>query len=295
MIHQVMVITNVGICIYNHSFTDTRVDSQLIGGFTTAIDAFSAQLTHYKQNIEMLQMSELEMHIESFSNDEIAIIVFVNKYDHLELIDDVIFELKNLFLEKFGHIKVIEIFSMEQFNPFDEIVLKICKTSLDIGIISPQSQIKQDFWHFLSKNSPKSSQSVSDSELSTLENLNIFKFVDHNLTNCDVTFWNIDIENEKLMNQLLENKNFAYILIEPNMDFIAYTLPKLFKIRQNQPNLKIYGIVFKQDHMILSENLSLILKIPIFEFTKQENQYGNLQKFIRSTILGTGTGGIINE
>ena len=81
MIHELMIVSQGGLCIYSYEFTEMQVNPQLVAGFTTAIDTFSESLLENKQNIDSLQMTALNLKISRFLHNALSMIIFFNKYD----------------------------------------------------------------------------------------------------------------------------------------------------------------------------------------------------------------------
>ncbi|MCK5343952.1 MAG: hypothetical protein KAR20_11140 [Candidatus Heimdallarchaeota archaeon] len=66
MIHEIMVVSQGGLCFYYYEFTKMKIDPQLVAGFTNAIESFSESLIQNQQSIENLQMSALNLRISHF-------------------------------------------------------------------------------------------------------------------------------------------------------------------------------------------------------------------------------------
>ena len=72
MIQRVMIVSQAGLCIYSYDFSILSDSyTQLVSGFTTAINTFSQTLIDKEQNIESLQMSALNIRISSFLHDNL--------------------------------------------------------------------------------------------------------------------------------------------------------------------------------------------------------------------------------
>jgi hypothetical protein len=270
MIHQIMIITDSGISIFNHEFSDMKIEPVLFGGFTTALNNFSREIIEMEQNIESIKMSRLKLIISNFKNFNLVLVI--NKYDEIAIFQSLIIELQNIFLEMYGHLNESDLNCISNFDSFHPIAAKLGHSHIDIGIISSQSQIKKDYWNFL--------QQLDGCVLphtKMIQNWNTLQFVLDKISNCDITLWNIDLEhNIEYFNQIVNDKPILFLLIEPNLKKIFDFIPLINVLKQNKK--EIYGIIIKNYGKILSSNCEVILKIPIFELDVQSIEDKSLFK-----------------
>ena len=142
MIHEIMIVSQGGLCVYSYEFTEMKINPQLVAGFTTAIGTFSQSLLEREQNIESLQMTALNLKISPFLHNALSMVVFFNKYDNIDTINSIIIDLQTQFIESFGKYEIEDFFNMSLLKPFNDIVIPLCNTHIDIGMLSVQSVYK---------------------------------------------------------------------------------------------------------------------------------------------------------
>lgn len=281
MIHQVMVITNSGLSLFVHEFSEMRINAQLFSGFTTALNDFSTELIGKAQNIESVKMSQYQILTSKFK--DFTLVLVVNKYDDEKTFESLIVALQNSFLEKYGRLQESEWNNIAHFDSFHPIVEKMCKSHLDIAILGSQSQTKSRIWDYL-----KSSEASEDHGSKAIENWNVLEYNFPKLPNCDISIWNLDLEqNPETLIHMLEEKRIVFILIESTFAKIITLIPIIEMIKKTRTNLDIYGIALQNVGMILKKNCEVLLNIPIFEINMNDpNTKSNLDKFIFKAVLG---------
>jgi hypothetical protein len=63
-----MIIANSGICMFNHEFSEMKVNPQLFSGFAIALNSFTHEMTERNQSLESVKMTQLQLIISSFQN-----------------------------------------------------------------------------------------------------------------------------------------------------------------------------------------------------------------------------------
>ena len=278
MIHQIMVIAESGINLFNHEFTRSRIDPTLFGGFTTALNNFSHELMENDQNIESVNMSRLKLVISFFKHFYITLVI--NKYDVISEFQPMIVELQNCFLEKYGHLEEMEWNQISLFEGFTQITHELCKSQVNIAVISLQSQLKMEFWNYLSQlNQPNHLD------------WNTVQMRCNSITNCNVSIWNLDLVKNALTSdyyqKLLEDKPLVIVLIEPNLNRVLEVLPFIVDFKRIYREKEIYGIICKGYGPMLKNNCEVLLKIPVIELDLKSPQAASeIEAFISDIVIG---------
>ncbi len=286
MIHEIMIVSQGGLCVYSHEFTEMQVNPQLVAGFTTAIDTFSQSLLEREQNIDSLQMTALNLKISRFLHNALSMIIFYNKYDSIDIINSIMIDLQTQFIESFGNYEVEDFFNTALLKPFDKIAIPLCTTHLDIGMLSVQSSYKSKLWEIIVNINNRSSGESSFSEEIKTE-LKTIEYNNPNLPNCDILIWNLDLETVKLHQNIFLNNQIFIIIIEADFDFIQKYISMIEILKKNNSNSLIVGIIMKESGAITKKNVEKLLQIPIFELSINEpSAKDNLSDIIYKCIIG---------
>lgn len=288
MIHQIMIVSKGGLCLYHYNFSIMEINPQLVAGFTTAIDSFSQSLIAERQSIESLQMSALYLRITPFSQGNLTMIVFFNKYDNLEIIDLLIFDLQTQFLERFGYMNFHQSNDLNVFRKFDKIVETLSVININIGFISHQSDYKTDIWKKFSNAQIKESGNdpVNSRGLKEI-GLNAIQIKDPLLKSCILSIWNYNIESLEKNVKLLQDNHLFLVIIEPNFEFLQNLVSKIAFLREKFPKAQISGLIVSEKGAITQKNCELILQIPTFEiFLDNTSLHEDLIKILRDITLG---------
>ena len=286
MIHEIMIVSQGGLCLYSYEFTEMNVNPQLVAGFTTAIGTFSQSLLEREQTIESLQMTALNLKISPFLHNALSMIVFFNKYDNIDIINSIIIDLQTQFIESFGNYDVNDFFNITLLKPFDDIVTPLCITHIDIGMLSVQSLYKSKLWELLvnindgNLNVPQVSDE-NKKELKTIE------YIDSNLPNCDISIWNFDLEAAEMHQNIFQNKQIFIIIIEANLDFIQKYISIIEILKKNYSNSLMVGVKMTESGTITKNNVERLLQIPIYELSINEpSAKENLTDIINNCVIG---------
>ena len=292
MIHEVMIVSQGGLCLYHYEFTKMKIDPQLVAGFTNAIDSFSASLIKKHQNIESLQMSSLNLRISSFLRKTLSVILFYNKYDSVEVLDQIIIELKSQFIERFGHYRLEDFYDMNILRPFDSVVVSLCKTHFDIGLLSSQSPYKSQLWNLIEQINvgqpkidlqPLSSVSSEENQFK----LNTMGYYDESLPNCDISLWNLDLETVESSQHIFQNKHIFLLIIEPDFKFIRRHLAMIELLKESFTDSHIVGILLTDYGTITKKNCETLLQIPLSVFQIDvPDAKANLKNILHEAVLG---------
>jgi len=286
VIHEIMIVSQGGLCVYSYEFTEMKVNPQLVAGFTTAIGTFSQSLLEREQTIESLQMTALNLKISPFLHNALSMIVFFNKYDNIDIINSIIIDLQTQFIESFGNYDVNDFFNITLLKPFDDIVIPLCITHIDIGMLSVQSLYKSKLWELLvnmndgNLNVPQVSDE-NKKELKTIE------YIDSNLPNCDISIWNFDLEAAEMHQNIFQNKQIFIIIIEANLDFIQKYISIIEILKKNYSNSLMVGVKMTESGTITKNNVERLLQIPIYELSINEpSAKENLTDIISNCVIG---------
>ena len=286
MIHEIMIVSQGGLCVYSYEFTEMNVNPQLVAGFTTAIGTFSQSLLEREQTIESLQMTALNLKISPFLHNALSMIVFFNKYDNIDIINSIIIDLQTQFIESFGNYDVNDFFNITLLKPFDDIVIPLCITHIDIGMLSVQSLYKSKLWELLvnindgNLNVPLVSDE-NKKELKTIE------YIDSNLPNCDISIWNFDLEAAEMHQNIFQNKQIFIIIIEANLDFIQKYISIIEIFKKNYSNSLMVGVKMTESGTITKNNVERLLQIPIYELSiNEQSAKENLTDIINNCVIG---------
>jgi len=286
VIHEIMIVSKGGLCIYSYEFTEMKVNPQLVAGFTTAIDSFSQSLLERKQSIDSLQMTALNLKISPFLHNALSMVVFFNKYDSINIINSIIIDLQTQFIESFGNYDLEDFYQTSLLNPFDKIAIPLCITHVDIGMLSVQSSYKSKLWELILNINNTSSNNTSISG----EINNELKTIDYNcsnLKNCDVLIWNLDLEAAEMNQAIFHNKQIFIIIIEPDFDFIQKYIPIIEILKKNYDNSLMIGIMMTESGTITKKNVEKLLQIRIFELSINEQAAkDNLADIIYNCVIG---------
>ncbi len=286
MIHEIMIVSQGGLCVYSYEFTEMKVNPQLVAGFTTAIDTFSQSLLESKQNIESLQMTALNLKISPFLHEALSMVIFFNKYDNIDIINSIIIDLQTQFIESFGNYDVEDFFNITLLKPFNDIVIPLCNTHLDIGMLSVQSLYKSKLWEIIENINNRISNESHFSE----ENKNELKTIEYNdpkLPNCDISIWNFDLETAEMHQNIFQNKQIFIIIIEADFDFIQKYISIIEILKKNYNNSLIIGIMMTESGTVAKKNVEKLLQIPIFELSINEpSAKDNLIDIIYNCVIG---------
>jgi hypothetical protein len=292
MIHSVMIVSEGGLCLYNYSFTKMEIDPQLVAGFTNAIDSFSASLIKKHQNIESLEMSSLNLRISSFLRKTLSVIIFYNKYDSVEVLDQIIIELKSQFIERFGQYSLEDFYDLNILKPFDSVVVALCKTHFDVGLLSSQAPYKAELWSLIEQinGDQHKIDSPPSSPLPSKENkfmLNTIAYLDTDLPNCDISLWNLDLEAVESSQHIFQNKHIFLLIIEPDFKFIKRNLAMIELLKENFTDSHIVGILLTDYGTITKKNCEMLLQISLSNFQINDpDARDNMKQIIREAILG---------
>ena len=286
MIHELMIVSQGGLCIYSYEFTKMQVNPQLVAGFTSAIDTFSESLMENKQNIDSLQMTGLNLKISRFLHNALSMIIFFNKYDSIDIINSIMIDLQTQFIESFGNYDIEDFFQTSLLKPFDKIAIPLCNTHVDIGMLSIQSSYKSKLWNLIVNINNSSTNESSNSE----EIKNELKTIEYkcpNLPNCDVLIWNLDLEAAEMNQNIFHNKQIFIIIIEPDLDFIQKYIPIIEILKKNYDHSLMIGIMMTESGTITKKNVEKLLQIRIFELIFNEQSVkDNLADIIYNCVLG---------
>ncbi len=286
MIHEIMIVSQGGLCVYSYEFTEMNVNPQLVAGFTTAIGTFSQSLLKREQTIESLQMTALNLKISPFLHNALSMIVFFNKYDNIDIINSIIIDLQTQFIESFGNYDVNDFFNITLLKPFDDIVIPLCITHIDIGMLSVQSLYKSKLWELLvnMNDGNLNVRQVSDEnkkELKTIE------YIDSNFPNCDISIWNFDLEAAEMHQNIFQNKQIFIIIIEANLDFIQKYISIIEILKKNYSNSLMVGVKMTESGTITKNNVERLLQIPIYELSiNEQSAKENLTDIINNCVIG---------
>lgn len=259
MIHQIMIIANSGICIFNHEFSEMKVNPQLFSGFAIALNSFTHEMTERNQSLESVKMTQLQLIISSFQ--KFFLVLVVNKYENLQMFDSLIIEIQNLFLEMYGHIPEDDLSYINLFDSFHPVVEKVCNTILNIGIIGGHSEAKTKLWELII---PKGGLKAS-TEKDGFNRWNVLQHHFERIPNCHISIWNFDLQlNAESMTQLLEESRIIYIIVEPVLNKLLELIPIISAIRKVKNTIAIYGIVLVNYGRVLDHYCEAILNIPVF-------------------------------
>ncbi len=289
MIHKIMVISNGGLCLYYYDFSIMQINPQLVAGFTVAIDKFSETLISKEQNIEFLQMSSLNIRISPFLKKQLMMIVFFNRYDPIEKIDLIIYDLQIQFIENYGQDLDVNYIDMELYRSYNPIVTSLCRTHVNIAVLSSQSILKSKFWYLLGQINEQGNQKqiLSLKKEQDDRNLNVIPFIDDQIKNCDSSLWNLDIENLEMNHYLFTDWQIFLIIIEPKFDLILNLISKIEFIKEKFPLSKLVGIYLSNNETISLKNCELILQIPSHHISFEDKSVvDNLKKFLHNELLG---------
>ena len=286
MIHELMIVSQGGLCIYSYEFSEMQVNPQLVAGFTTAIDTFSESLLENKQNIDSLQKTALNLKISRFLHNALSLIVFFNKYDNIDVIESIMIDLQTQFIESFGNYDIDDFFQTSLLKPFDKIAIPLCNTHVDIGMLSVQSSYKSKLWDLIVNINNSSSNESSNPEQIKKES-NTIGYNCPNLPNCDILIWNLDLEAAEMNQNIFHNKQIFIIIIEPDFDFIQKYIPIIEILKTNHDNSLMIGIMMTESGTITKKNVEKLLQIRIFELgINEQSAKENLADIIYNCVLG---------
>jgi len=286
VIHEIMIVSQGGLCVYSYEFTEMKINPQLVAGFTTAIGTFSQSLLEREQSIESLQMTALNLKISPFLHNALSMVVFFNKYDNIDTINSIIIDLQTQFIESFGKYDVEDFFNMSLLKPFNDIVIPLCNTHIDIGMLSVQSVYKSKLWELIVNiNSEISNEShISEGHKTELKTI---KYANPNLPTCDISIWNLDLETAELHQSIFQNKQIFIIIIEADFDFIQKHISMIDILKKNYSNSLLVGIMMKESGTIALKNIEKLLQIPIYELSLGElKAKDNLTNIIYKCVIG---------
>jgi len=281
-----MIVSQGGLCVYSYEFTEMKVNPQLVAGFTTAIGTFSQSLLEKEQSIESLQMTALNLKISPFLHDALSMVVFFNKYDNIDTINSIIIDLQTQFIESFGKYDVEDFFNMSLLKPFNDIVIPLCHTHIDIGMLSVQSVYKSKLWELIVNiNGGISNESqISNGNKNELKTIG---YMNPNLPTCDISIWNLDLETAELHQSIFHNKQIFIIIIEADFDFIQKHISMIDILKKNYSNSLLVGIMMKESGTIALKNIEKLLQIPIYELSLGEpTAKDNLTDIIYKCVIG---------
>jgi len=253
MIHEIMIVSQGGLCIYSYEFTEMEINPQLVAGFTTAIDTFSQSLSEKKQNIDSLQMTAINLKISRFLHNALSMIIFYNKYDRIDIINSIMIDLQTQFIESFGNYDLEDFFQTSLLKPFDKLTIPLCTTHLDIGMLSIQSSYKSKLWELITNINNRSSNESSFSG-ETKNELKTIEYNCPNLSNCDIMIWNLDLETVELHQNIFHNKQIFIIIIEADFDFIQNYISMIEILKKNYSNSLMVGIMMKESGTKITSN-----------------------------------------
>ena len=286
MIHEIMIVSQGGLCIYSYEFTEMNANPQLVAGFTTAIGTFSQSLLEREQSIESLQMTALNLKISPFLHNTLSMVIFFNKYDNIDIINSIIIDLQTQFIESFGNYDVSDFFNISLLKPFNDIVIPLCITHIDIGMLSVQSEYKSKLWELIVNINDENSNTSQVSDENKKE-LKTIEFIDSNLPNCDISIWNFDLEAAEMHQNIFQNKQIFIIIIEANLDFIQKYISMIEILKKNYSNSLIVGITMTESGTIAKKNIEKLLQIPIYELSINEpSARENLEDIIYNCVIG---------
>ena len=286
MIHEIMIVSQGGLCVYSYEFTEMKINPQLVAGFTTAIGTFSQSLLEREQNIESLQMTALNLKISPFLHNALSMVVFFNKYDNIDTINSIIIDLQTQFIESFGKYEIEDFFNMSLLKPFNDIVIPLCNTHIDIGMLSVQSVYKSKLWELIVNINNRISNEfhVSDgnkNELKTIE------YKNPNLPTCDISIWNLDLETAELHQSIFQNKQIFIIIIEADFNFIQKHISMIEILKKDYSNSLLVGIMMTESGTIALKNVEKLLQIPVYELSIGDpSAKDNLTDIIYKCIIG---------
>lgn len=286
MIHEIMIVSQGGLCVYSYEFTEMKINPQLVAGFTTAIGTFSQSLLEREQNIESLQMTALNLKISPFLHNALSMVVFFNKYDNIDTINSIIIDLQTQFIESFGNYEIEDFFNMTLLKPFNDIVIPLCNTHIDIGMLSVQSVYKSKLWELIVN---INSRVLNESHVSegNKNELKTIEYKNPNLPTCDISIWNLDLETAELHQSIFQNKQIFIIIIEADFNFIQKNISIIEILKKYYSNSLLVGIMMKESGTIALKNIEKLLQIPIYELSISDpSAKDNLTDIVYKCIIG---------
>ncbi len=140
-LHDVFVIETSGICIFEQEFMPLpkRVNKDLIGGFLTAIDAFSDEMTG--QKIQVIQLETISVHY-NVSGKLYFVVVVSKDIDHSR-IQPFLSHIQQRFEAMYGeYVEKGNFSNVSKFESFaDELEKEVGKTSEHHTIFSEPIEI----------------------------------------------------------------------------------------------------------------------------------------------------------
>jgi hypothetical protein len=281
-----MIVSQGGLCVYSYEFTEMKINPQLVAGFTTAIGTFSQSLLEREQNIESLQMTALNLKISPFLHNALSMVVFFNKYDNIDTINSIIIDLQTQFIESFGNYEIEDFFNMTLLKPFNDIVIPLCNTHIDIGMLSVQSVYKSKLWELIVN---INSRVLNESHVSegNKNELKTIEYKNPNLPTCDISIWNLDLETAELHQSIFQNKQIFIIIIEADFNFIQKNISIIEILKKYYSNSLLVGIMMKESGTIALKNIEKLLQIPIYELSISDpSAKDNLTDIVYKCIIG---------
>jgi hypothetical protein len=145
-LHDVFIIETSGICIFEQEFAPLpkQVNKDLIGGFLTAIDAFSTEVTG--QRIQLIQLETISIHYTT-SGKLYFVVVVANDIDH-DRVQSFLSHIQQRFEATYGeYVEKGNFSNVSKFESFaDELEKEVGKTSEHHTIFSePVEIVKEKF------------------------------------------------------------------------------------------------------------------------------------------------------
>ncbi|KKM43611.1 hypothetical protein LCGC14_1562680 [marine sediment metagenome] len=129
MIENLWILTKGGVLLFSKNYVKLSKPDDLLAGFFTAVDIFIREIT--KEEIKNISMKDHKFNY--IIGDDLIIVISTNEYDNDILIQNLLKEVKIIFLEKY--IEELKFFSGDtiRFKNFDEDLGVLIK-DLDVSI-----------------------------------------------------------------------------------------------------------------------------------------------------------------
>ncbi|MCK5343951.1 MAG: hypothetical protein KAR20_11135 [Candidatus Heimdallarchaeota archaeon] len=176
-------------------------------------------------------------------------------------------------------------------KPFDEEVVPLCKTHIDIGLLSNQSPYKSKLWNMIEEINTDQKNVGANPSIEMSTKLNTIEYRDVDLTNCDISLWNLDLETVESNQHILLNKQIFLIIVEPDFKFIQQNLSRIEMLKKtftdSNMHPHIIGILLTNYGTITKKNCEKLLQIPISDFQINDpNARDKMKSILHHAVLG---------
>ena len=129
MIENLWILTKGGVLLFRKNYVKLSKPDDLLAGFFIAVDIFIREIT--KEEIKNISMKDHKFNY--IIGDDLIIVISTNEYDNDILIQNLLREVKIIFLEKYS--EELKFFSGDtiRFKNFDEDLGELIK-ELDVSI-----------------------------------------------------------------------------------------------------------------------------------------------------------------